>query len=277
MHKSTYHSHSHFCDGKDEPESYVKEAINRGFSSFGFSSHAPVNFDTTWNMKKEKLPEYVRLTQALKEKYMDDLDLHTGLETDYYEGCTDWRNFPGIEYTIGAVHFIYDRQTNSYLPVDGNAQEVKDAIALGFDGDSQAFVEADYALIREMLLTMPPSVLAHMDVVRKNNQNNRLFDEEAEWYRDEIIKTLDIVSLTDVVVEVNTGGISRGYVKNPYPSRFILELCHEMHIPIMLNSDTHHPDTIDFGYSAALELLASIGIKTQRVLLNGIWQDVELY
>jgi len=227
-------------------------------------------------MKAEALPEYLRVTRELKERYAGRIELHTGLETDFFAGCTDWRTMPGITYTLGAVHFLPHPATGAAMPVDGNAKEFKETLEEGFDGDIQAFGEAYYGKIREMLLSMPPNILAHLDVFRKNNAGDRYFDEEDEWYREEIAKTLDVVSLTDVIVEVNTGGMSRGYLKDPYPSWWILSGIFEAGIPIQLNSDVHHPDAVDFGYEAVRSGLLKIGFTKQRVLYGGIWQDVPL-
>ena len=39
------HTHSRFCDGADELEDIVLEAINQGFDTIGFSSHSFTPFD----------------------------------------------------------------------------------------------------------------------------------------------------------------------------------------------------------------------------------------
>ncbi len=270
----SYHSHSRFCDGKGEPEEFVRAALEKGFSVFGFSSHAPLPFETEWNMKTGDLPEYIRLTRELKERYAGRIELYTGLEADFFDGCTDWRTQPGIAYTLGAVHFLPHPQTGTAMPVDGNAKEFRETLETGFDGDIQAFGEAYYGKVREMLLSMPPNILAHLDVFRKNNSGERYFSEDDEWYREEIAKTLEVISLTDVIVEVNTGGMSRGYLKDPYPSWRILEEILASDIPIQLNSDVHQPDAVDFGYESVRAQLLKMGFTKQRVLYGGIWQDV---
>ena len=227
-------------------------------------------------MKLSDLPEYLCLTRHLKEQYRGRIDLCTGLETDFFPGCTDWRAMPDLSYTVGAVHFLPHPKTGVALPVDDNAKEFRKTLDNGFDGEIQAFGEAYYGALREMLVTMPPNMLAHMDVFRKNNGGNRFFDEEDEWYREEIGKTLEVALLTDVIVEVNTGAMSRGYLKEPYPSGWILEAIHEFGIPIVLNSDAHQPDAVDFGYVEVRKQLLQIGFTHQRVLYEGIWQDVPL-
>lgn len=276
MFKSTFHAHSRFDDGHEELEAYIQAALSKGFKAFGFSAHAPVIFDSEWNMKQEDFEEYVATCKDLKERYKGSIEIYTGLETDYYRNCTDWRNKKGIDYTIGAVHFLQNGENGSYMPMDGNKQEFESAIKEGFGGNVQALIEAYYGQIRDMLLKMPPNIVAHLDVIRKNNPNNEYFDEEDEVYRDEVLKTLEIISLTNTIVEVNTGGISRGYVKEPYPGKWILKACKDMDIPIMVNSDTHHPDTIDFYFDEACSLLKSIGFRHQRILYGNEWCDVGL-
>lgn len=276
MFKSTFHAHSRFDDGQEELETYIQSAISKDFKAFGFSAHAPLIFDSSWNMKSEDFEEYTTISKFLKGKYKNKIEIYTGLETDFYPGCTDWRNKSGIDYTIGAVHFIKNDETGEYMPVDGSRHDFEESLKHGFGGDIQAFVEAYYGKIREMLLKMPPNIVAHLDVIRKNNGKNDFFNEDEEWYRDEVLKTLEVISLTHAIVEINTGGMSRGYVKTPYPSIWIMEACHDMEIPIIVNSDTHNPLTIDSYYNETYKLLKYIGFKHQRVLYKDEWRDVSL-
>ena len=274
MLKSTFHTHSRFDDGTCDLEDYVLSALNKDFAVFGFSAHAPVLFDTSWHMKQESIDEYIDLTKSLKEKYQDRIEIYTGLETDYYKGCVDWRNKKGIDYTIGAIHFIHNPRSGRYLAFDGARKDFEENLELNFDGDIKSLVASYYGLVREMLMKMTPNIVAHLDVIRKNNQGGRYFDETEEWYRDEVLNTLEVISLSHTILEINTGGISRGYVKEPYPSRWILEYCLDMDIPVMVNSDSHHPDTIDCCFEEVYELLRDVGYKSQRILYHGEWKDV---
>lgn len=276
MTKSTFHTHSRFDDGKEELEDYVKAALEKNFQVFGFSAHAPVNFETNWHVLHECLDEYIDTAKYLKEKYKNEIEIYTGLETDYYDGCTDWRKKRGIDYTIGAVHFLIDEKSGKPMSIDSTRKDFEMTLKDGFDNDIHALFRVYFAQIREMLMKMTPNIVAHLDVIRKNNSNNAFFDEEDKVYREEILKTLDIISLTDTIVEINTGGIAKGYVKTPYPSIWIIEACRDLDIPIMLNSDSHHPNNIDFYYDEALTILKSIGINKQRILYKNEWCDVNL-
>lgn len=276
MIKSTFHTHSRFDDGQEELEDYIKKALEKNFQVFGFSAHAPVNFKSDWHMKQSCFDEYVDTINLLKKKYKNDIEIYTGLEADYYDGCTDWRKKRGIDYTIGAVHFLIDEKTGQAMPIDGTRKEFESTLEEGFSNDIHALFRAYFVEIREVLMKMTPNIIAHLDVIRKNNTNNDFFDEDDDIYREEILKTLDIISLTNTIVEVNTGGISRGYVKSPYPSIWILEACRDMDIPIMLNSDSHHPNNIDYYYDEAYDILKSTGINKQRILYKNKWCDVSI-
>ncbi|MGI6085031.1 MAG: histidinol-phosphatase [Acetivibrionales bacterium] len=276
MVKSTFHTHSRFDDGREDLEAYIISALEGNFQVLGFSCHAPVIFKTNWHMQKEYFDEYVALTKQLKEKYKNDIEIYTGLETDYYPGCTDWRRKNGIEYTIGAIHFLINDKTGQNMSIDGSRKEFENTLEMGFNNDIHALFRAYFAQIREMLMKMTPNIVAHLDVIRKNNPGNIFFSEDDSVYRDEVLKTLDIISLTNTIVEVNTGGMAKGYTSTPYPSKWILEACRDMDIPVMVNSDCHNPDNIDFYYDEAYAILKSIGIKKQRILYRNEWCDVSL-
>lgn len=273
---TNYHTHCAFCDGKLMPEDYVLSAVKKGFTSIGFTSHAPVLFETDWTMKPTNLPIYIDLINSLKGKYKNEIQIYTGLETDYYPGCKDYRDYPGVDYTIGAIHFIYDEKNRKYMALDGSIDEFIETLDITFNGDIQALVETYYDLLREMLKTHTPDILAHLDVIKKNNINNQFFIETDSWYRKQVEELLKIIKKNNVIVEVNTGGISRGYTTDVYPSSWILRLMKQMDIPLVLNSDAHHPDWIDTYYNNALDIIKKSGYTHERILYDGHWQDVIL-
>lgn len=273
---ATYHTHSLFCDGKMLPEDYVLAAVRKGFSAIGFTSHAPVSFDAYGSMKPEDLDIYVETINGLKEKYKNKIQVYTGLETEFYPNCPDFRQYPGIDYTIGSLHFIYDEKNGRYLSVDGPEEEYTELINDVFGGDVKALAETYFDLLIEMINTHTPDIVGHLDLIKKNNRNGLYFSESEKWYRDKVEEVLHAISRHDVVVEVNTGGISRGYTRDTYPSEWILKIIREMDIPVVLNSDAHHPDWIDTYYPEAVRMLKNIGFTYQRVLLDGIWQNVLL-
>jgi len=160
--------------------------------------------------------------------------------------------------------------------VDGPAEEYRELVNVVFGGDVKAFAETYFSLMAEMITTQTPDIVGHLDLIKKNNQNSLFFSETEKWYRDKVEDLLEIISRHNVIVEVNTGGIARGYLDEVYPSEWILKLIREMDIPVVLNSDAHHPDWIDAYYPEAVKILKNIGFSHQRVLLDGTWQNVLL-
>ena len=273
---TNYHTHSAFCDGKMMPEAYIKSAIRKGFKALGFSGHTPVSFETDWAISEESFQEYIKNILMLKEKYKRHIQIYLGIETNYYPGCLDYRNIPKIDYSIGSVHFMHDPVSGLTRSFDGSAKDFYEAGELFFSGNIRFLVEAYYKLLIEMMQNQTPEILGHIDVLKKNNTGNRFFNESELWYKNLVEKTLIKVKEHNIIAEINTGGISRGYTTEMYPSSWIISLMREMDIPIMLNSDAHHPDWIDTYYTEAKKILISAGYYNQRILLDGIWQDIPL-
>ncbi|NLY19275.1 MAG: histidinol-phosphatase [Clostridiaceae bacterium] len=273
---TNYHTHSMFCDGEMMPEDYVKSAIEKGFKALGFSGHAPLNFETSWATSEDNFQKYIETIIYLKEKYKDIIQIYLGVETDYYPDCKDLRVMPEIDYTIGAIHFIYDANTGREFAFDGSGKQFLETRDVVFKGNIRLMVETYYNMIIEMITNQTPDILAHLDILKKNNAGSCFFDESEPWYKNIVEKTLVKVKEHNIIAEINTGGISRGYTTEIYPSFWIISLMREMDIPIILNSDAHHPDWIDTYYTEAEKILALAGYKSQRILLDGKWQDVPL-
>ncbi len=273
---ASFHTHSSFCDGVATPEEYILSAIAKGFVAIGISSHAPVSFEAYWTMKSERLQEYFSKVLSLKEKYRDKIQVYLGLETDYYPGSADYRIYPELDYTVGSIHFIYHAEGQRYIALDNTPEELMEARDVIFQGKIQALVEKYYQLLVDMIRKQPPSILGHLDVLKKNNVGSRFFSENESWYHEAVEKVLDAVVEQKIIVEVNTGGIARGYTDEMYPSDWILARMREHDIPVVLNSDAHRPDMIDAYYPQAVKKLKAVGYTHQKILLDNIWQDFPL-
>lgn len=280
MNYSNYHTHCLFCDGKGDPEDYIKKAISLSFHSLGFSSHAPVHVPSSWTMKEENLNNYVQTIKNLKEKYKNQIQVYCGLEIDYFPGVSgpDSEKFKklDLDYTIGSVHFMKNKDTSEYLTVDGDEEEYTRIIEVFFKGDVHAFVTKYYCLIRRMLSEHKLQIVGHLDLIRKNNKNERYFNETEHWYKEEIIKTLKAIKNSGAILEVNTGAIARGYLTTPYPSSWILKECYELDIPITLNSDGHSPENLDAFFDESLNMLRYAGYKQVYFMNNKRWITTDI-
>ena len=69
--------------------------------------------------------------------------------------------------------------------------------------------------------------------------------------------------------EINTGAMSRGFRKEPYPSALLLRELNQMGGTIMINSDSHRTDTIGWQFETAARLAVSCGFDGYYALLPG--------
>jgi histidinol-phosphatase (PHP family) len=67
-------------------------------------------------------------------------------------------------------------------------------------------------------------------------------------------------------LEINTGGMARGYRKRPYPALFLLREWHDMGGRIIITSDSHRADTVIFGYKEAAEIAGAAGFARSTIL-----------
>ena len=85
--KDLFHVHTYRCGHAEEveDEAYIKRAIELNTRSIWFSDHAPFPGNPFGSrMGIEQLEEYLTTLCVLKERYKGVIDVHTGLETEYF-------------------------------------------------------------------------------------------------------------------------------------------------------------------------------------------------
>ena len=272
---TNYHSHCNYCDGKGEMEEYAEEAFHKGFLAYGYSSHAPIPFDCEWCMKISDLDEYIGHIENLKLQWKGKMPIFAGLEVDYIPGMIG-PNSPflktiNLDYTIGSVHFIDAFEDGTPWEIDGLHTIFRKGLEEIFNNDIKAVIRRYFELTRMMVQNDCPDVVGHLDKIKIQNPNNQYYDENESWYRDEVLKTLSVISEANVIVEVNTRGLYKN-VAELYPGIRILKIMNEMNIPIMLNSDSHHIREIDGSFTQAAQALHKAGYDHLHVFLNDKWQ-----
>ena len=279
MIKTNYHSHSSFCDGEGRLEEYVEYALSQQMQALGFSGHAPLPFPNAWTMDEENLSIYLGEVQHLKELYRGRIELYTGLEIDYldetHNPAHSYYEALGLDYRIGSVHMLPDPENGQFYSVDGPTDEIEHLLNKVYKGSAEKMIAAYYRQLQNMVRIGGFDFIGHLDLVKKHNRNMTFFSEKEEWYQDLITGVLDTISVYGRMVEVNTGAIARGYTDEPYPSPWILKMCFERNIPIILNSDAHKPSWVGFGFDEARKIIAEAGYSRGMALLQGKWQEVQ--
>lgn len=245
--RSNFHTHTTYCDGNSTPEEIVIEAINKGFSEIGFSSHSHTPFDLSYAMSQEGTKKYVSEINALKEKYKDKIKIYLGIEQDYYSDIKK----DDFDYIIGSVHYI--KKGDEYIDIDSSIDDLISNINRLWNGDVYAFIEDYYTLLSDIVNKTDCNIIGHFDIIRKFNEVNPFFSETHPRYVKASESALHKLLKTKKVFEINTGAISRGYMKTPYPSEEILSLLNGENI--VISSDSHDKSTLDF-YFEEVTLLA---------------------
>jgi histidinol-phosphatase (PHP family) len=273
-----FHSHSLFSDGKATPEEFIKSAVSRKFTAFGFSCHSPVHFYTRWNMDAGRLDEYLLEIARIRESYKDIIEVYAGLELDYFEGVpylpVSELKKKGCDYILGSVHFIDRYPDGSWFSFDGKPEIFFNSVETIYKNDFRKVITGYYEKTRQMIDKDCPDVIAHMDKIKMHNTVRPYFDEETEWYRKQVKDTLDIIAEKGCIMEVNTRGLYKHVPPLLYPGLWVIKQAYLRKIPVMLNSDSHHPDDIESGFTETAMLLKQTGYKTLRILQKGSWQDV---
>ncbi|MCF8302652.1 MAG: histidinol-phosphatase [Bacteroidales bacterium] len=275
MKKTNYHTHSHYCDGKDVPENFVKKALEGGFYALGFSSHAPVPFKNNFAIAEEDLPVYRDEVRSLAEKYKDTLRIFLSLEIDFVTGVTkDFAAFQkelGLDYIIGSVHLVRNSDPHKLWFIDGPKAEIYDeGLNRVFGGDIKKAVKAYYHQINQMLESQPVDVVGHLDKIKMHNKD-RYFEQDEKWYRHLVLETLEVIKQTGAITEVNTRGIYKGRSDELFPGNRILKELKQRHMPIMLNSDAHKPDDLTGYMEETRRHLQDLGFK-ELMVFDGEWK-----
>ncbi len=276
---TNHHTHSRYCDGKEPPEAYIREALRQGFHTLGFSSHAPVPFENTFAIDDTgELIKYAGEIRHLQQKYKGDINIFLALEMDYIPGITtdfaELKSIAGLDYAIGGVHLVRHPEKEELWFIDGPKREIYDrGLQTLFDGDIRYAVTAYWKQVREMVATQQFDIVAHLDKIKMHNRN-RYFTQDEKWYRRQLTETLELIARKGLIVEVNTRGIYKGRSDELFPGPDALKMMRELGIPVMLNSDAHKPEELSKYFPEAREILKKIGFKVFSVRAADGWQEI---
>jgi histidinol-phosphatase (PHP family) len=271
---SNYHSHSKYCDGKGELFDYIVAAQKNNVFSMGFSSHAPVPFDCRWTMKKENLPLYLEEVDHLKNT-VKGIEIYKSLEIDFIPGIVSPFDYKDeLDYLLGSIHFVDKFPDGRPWEIDGPHTAFLEGLNTIFKGNFKDAMVRYLELTREMIFASAPAIIGHLDKMKIQNVDGKYFNESDTWYKDEMMKTIKLIEQAGLIVEVNTRGIYQKKSTTTYPGPLILELLRDKKIPIMINSDAHHPDDLVNQFTSTAALLIKLGFKTVSVMLDGQWKQL---
>ncbi|MBO5906858.1 MAG: histidinol-phosphatase [Clostridia bacterium] len=257
MRFSNLHTHTTYSDGKNTVRENIEAAIEKNMLSLGFSDHSFTPCDQSYCMKLENYGRYRAEISELKREYEGRLPIFTGLEKDYYSEI----NNEDFDYVIASVHYIIkDGKTH---PIDHSPELQTCCINESFFGSALDMAKRYFELVVENARLSRPDVIGHFDVINKFS----LMPEDSEAYVKIASEALVETSKYCKRFEINTGGISRGWRKTPYPNRNLLELLLKNGCEVVINSDSHKAENLDFFFEESAHILREVGFESYSCLM----------
>lgn len=262
LHIQNLHTHTKYCDGENTPEEIVLEAINKGFTSIGFSGHSYADFSPWFRNHGNFTDKYIKDVFTVKEKYKDKIKVYLGLEVEMYAKI----DTSPYDYLIGSLH--YAKLGNEYIGVDKNSDEVQNVINTYFNGSGIEYAKFYYQNLARMPEYGKFDIIGHFDLITKHSDKVSFFDESSKEYLDAAFEAAEVLAKKIPFFEVNTGAIARGYRKTPYPSVPIIKYFKELGLGAVITSDCHNKEMLDCGFKEAEELLKECGFKEKYILTD---------
>lgn len=264
---SNIHTHTCFCDGKDLPSVLVRKAADMGFVSLGFSGHGPAWWDN-WSMKPEALPEYKECILALRRQWKGILDILLGIEHDHLGEPVS----SDYDYVIESVHAIEKDGRLCYI--DWDIEKFQTAVEQCFSGDPYRFAKAYFQTCAEAYQGSSGRIVGHLDLITKFNERYPVFNLEDPRFLNPALEAVNTALENGMIIEVNTGAISRGYRSIPYPCVPILHHIRQKHAPVVVTSDCHDAVHLACQYQETSQLLQMLGFRSTLRLRSFGWEEI---
>lgn len=254
------HVHTPYCDGQSTIDETVQAALDAGFVSLGFSSHAVQDIDPEYCIAREKEQDYIDEVNAAQKAYEDRIRIWRGIERDSVSDADRSR----YEYVLGAVHYMPDGEF--VMCVDGNANQLQKEIDRRYGGQGARMAIEYYQVLGAYIRSYRPDIIAHFDLVMKNNRKHQLFDPQDPAVFDAARSAMEEAIQGCRVLEINTGAMVRSGAKEPYPSLPLLKHWHHLGGQVILASDCHFAPHIAACYEEGLALMRAAGYREMLIL-----------
>jgi histidinol-phosphatase (PHP family) len=225
--RANYHTHTWRCNHATGTErQYIEAARDNGIEILGFSDHTPYLFPgdhySHFRMYPYQLDDYVDTLLALKEEYKGRVQVHVGLELEYYPGLLPkllplLRERP-IEYLILGQHLLGDEIGPQGMEhYCGNP--TRDRTLL------KRYVNQVTEAMNSGLFTY----LAHPDLF--------YFLGDAKFYRQQMRQLCREANRCNIPLEINLwGAIERRH----YPTEIFWQEAAEENCKVILGRDAHN-------------------------------------
>lgn len=268
---SSVHNHSTLCDGKASLSDMAYAAWQAGLTTLGFTGHSHTPCDLEYCMSPGRTAQYKAEISKLKKQYAGKMDILCGLEWDEFSDTDPtW-----YDYWIGSVHYICGPKTGKYYEIDWRPQDLLACLNDEFGGDGFAMAKHYFNHVAQVA-AKHPTILGHFDLIKKLNLNGTYFDENSDAYKEMALDALRRAFEGCQVLEINTGGVYRGYRNDFYPSVFLLEEWKRLGGKVIITADAHDTKSILWGFDEAARHAKAAGFTDAVILTAKGFEEVEL-
>jgi len=252
------HNHTALCNhATGTIEEYVQTAITQKIDIFGFSDHAPMNFDT-YRMRFDEMETYEREVLHVKEKYAGQIEILLGYEVDFLEGYIDKSVLERkVDYLIGSVHYLGNWGFD-------NPEFIGEYKDKNMDDVWQKYFDTIEKMAKSNLF----DIVGHLDLIKVFKY---LPKKDVRSLAKDAMRA---IKNANMVVEINAAGF-RKPIGEQYPSSALLEMMADLDIPISFGSDAHAVEHIGFKKEEIRALAKNSGYKKcatfknrERMLVN---------
>ena len=177
-----------------------------------------------------------------------------------------------LDYRIGSVHFL--KTEEGYVDIDTAPEQFKETVFRYFDGNIRKLVEKYFDTMMQMIDTGGFDFVGHADKVSMNASSFLPGITREHWYKSLIHEYFEFIAQKECMIEINTKAWRSKRLF--FPNREHFGLIHKLHIPVVVNADTHHPSLVNDGRFDALKEMLSEGFTHVRQLSGGQWINVEI-
>jgi len=223
--RANYHTHTYRCNHAGcSDQRYVDLAIEAGLEVLGFSDHTPYvgfegDFYSFYRMLPEQLSDYVESLGALRAQYEGKIELHIGLEAEYYPklfwGLLEFLRPYGIEYLILGQHYIDDGAEKEHV--------------MRGDGSNERLTKYVDTVIAG-INTGKFSYVAHPDVVS--------YTGDGDFYKAEMKRLCLAAKAAGIPLELNCVGVMKNRC---YPNDKFWRIAGDVANSVIIGVDAHSP------------------------------------
>ncbi len=273
-----------FCDhASGTLRDVLEAAVERGFSAFGVSEHAPrygehllYQQEREWGWGVPKLIElfdlYTTELFALADEFEGRLNVIRGFEAevvpeaDWLDRMSELRS-RGFDFVVGSVHHVRE------ISLDGPMSDFETAMKLC--GGLEPLVIEYYESLAKMVTLFKPEVVGHLDLIRKNGRH--VGDVDTPKARAAAMSALEAVKSAQGILDLNCAAYRKG-VDHPYPAPWLVEAARDLEVPFCFGDDSHRPTEVGQDLDRGRDYLLKHGVRSITMLrrTNDVVRRVEV-